>query len=920
MCFFLVKRLPRETGGVYYHNMYNSWKILHAVQHCRYKVWLLVKEFSFTEQDLELNEGLLKLPVKKITVNDKIAAAAWCYLQMQSGIKIDKVKLKPATIFNKEPESVFIKPERYIKQAQQLFSALKDLIERDKAPAFYRNNHCRECQFKHSCYKLLQERDCISLLGGMSANVLAKYHKKGITTVTQLSHTFSLRKRIARRAGSFLYELKALAIREQKTYVVRQPEISHSDVSIYIDFEGLPDNSLEYLLGIVIKEKDKPNQVFSFWAGNEVEAKANFILLIETLVKYDDAPIYHYGSYERTALKKFAKKFSAALNKEIPAIERRLVNILSFLRTHVYPPTYRNGLKEVAGFLGFTWTESEADGLLSIEWRTNWLETKKDLWKEKLIQYNIEDCLALIKIHEWLERLAENSETQSNVQEVSKLNRYSPYKLQRNEYNEDFDYINKAAYFDYQRTKIYWRNNQKKKTTKKGTAHKGKGKPVWKPSRIHETIILPALERCPHCNCDKLYIRTKQAYYIQTDLKFTSMGIKQWNIRYQSGGGKCSNCRKKYNDNILRRIQVGDNLMAWAVNLYVNYHISFALISNLLHQQFCIWTNPTYFNDRVYEWWDRFKPDVDYCWKIILNSPVMHIDETTVKLCTGPDKAYVWVFATTNTVYYHLTLNREAGFLHEWLKDYKGVIVTDFYPAYDALPMKRQKCLVHLIRDLNDDLIKNPFDDEYKTIVNAFGDLLKNVVATIDQFGLKRRHLQKHIRDTERFCVRHFEIEYKSELANKYVKRLKRHWDSIWMFLYHDAVPWNNNNAEVAIKAFAQHRRGVNGQFNTTGLKPYLSMLTISQTCRYREISFLHYLIGKVGIWQNIDNDLLPGILPFKQARLFMHNLKLPSIKALKEWEDCGNRPGFIPDNPAYFYREDGWRSWGDWIGIKFCH
>jgi len=75
------------------------------------------------------------------------------------------------------------------------------------------------------------------------------------------------------------------------------------------------------------------------------------------------------------------------------------------------------------------------------------------------------------------------------------------------------------------------------------------------------------------------------------------------------------------------------------------------------------------------------------------------------------------VFATTHTVYYHLTLSREAGYLQEWLRDYKGVIVTDFYPAYESLPVKQQKCLVHLIRDLNDDLIKNPFDEEYITIV-----------------------------------------------------------------------------------------------------------------------------------------------------------------------------------------------------------
>jgi hypothetical protein len=42
------------------------------------------------------------------------------------------------------------------------------------------------------------------------------------------------------------------------------------------------------------------------------------------------------------------------------------------------------------------------------------------------------------------------------------------------------------------------------------------------------------------------------------------------------------------------------------------------------------------------------------------------------------------------------------------LKDFKGVLVSDFYSAYDAIPCPQQKCLIHLIRDLNDDVLKHP--------------------------------------------------------------------------------------------------------------------------------------------------------------------------------------------------------------------
>ena len=67
----------------------------------------------------------------------------------------------------------------------------------------------------------------------------------------------------------------------------------------------------------------------------------------------------------------------------------------------------------------------------------------------------------------------------------------------------------------------------------------------------------------------------------------------------------------------------------------------------------------------------------------ILAGPVLHVDETEVKLRTG--KGYVWVFATAEEVVYLYRPTREGDFLPELLKDFRGVLVSDFYAAYDAL-------------------------------------------------------------------------------------------------------------------------------------------------------------------------------------------------------------------------------------------
>src|SRR5205085_8620528 len=106
------------------------------------------------------------------------------------------------------------------------------------------------------------------------------------------------------------------------------------------------------------------------------------------------------------------------------------------------------------------------------------------------------------------------------------------------------------------------------------------------------------------------------------------------------------------------------------------------------------------------------------------------------------------------------------------LKEFKGVLVTDFYAGYESLPCYQQKCLIHLIRDFNNDLKGNPYDEEFKALAVEFGKLLRSVVDTIDKYGLKRRHLQKHKAKVDRFFRTLEARAYRSELGEGYQKRL----------------------------------------------------------------------------------------------------------------------------------------------------
>ena len=81
---------------------------------------------------------------------------------------------------------------------------------------------------------------------------------------------------------------------------------------------------------------------------------------------------------------------------------KALTNALSLVYAHAYFPCYSNGLKEVAGCLGHSWTDPNASGLQSIRWRKRWEAGYSEDWKQRLITYNQEDCAALRKLVEFL--------------------------------------------------------------------------------------------------------------------------------------------------------------------------------------------------------------------------------------------------------------------------------------------------------------------------------------------------------------------------------------------------------------------------------------------------------------------------------------------------------------------------------------
>lgn len=134
---------------------------------------------------------------------------------------------------------------------------------------------------------------------------------------------------------------------------------------------------------------------------------------------------------------------------------------------------------------------------------------------------------------------------------------------------------------------------------------------------------------------------------------------------------------------------------------------------------------------------------------------------------------------------------------------------------------------------------------ELKGIAQDFGTLMREVIETVDRCGLKSRYLRKHKQSVARFLEAVASADFSGLLANKYKKRFQKSGEKMFTFLDHDGVPWNNNNAEHAIKRFAKYRRDADGRFTERSLQEYLILATVLETCEFNNLNVLKFLLSK---------------------------------------------------------------------------
>jgi hypothetical protein len=405
----------------------------------------------------------------------------------------------------------------------------------------------------------------------------------------------------------------------------------------------------------------------------------------------------------------------------------------------------------------------------------------------------------------------------------------------------EFAQISKCAYFDYQRDRVLFRTSPAVKR-----ANRRKIRPRQATRKVNRKVECLQPARCPHCLSTDINGLDRNTRLV-VDLKPTRGGLRQWTTRYSAKRFRCRKCDQVFLPDeflAIRTHRYGWTLCGWVAYACVALRQTSRATTDALDDMFGIHFQSGMVTNLREQAAKRYRGTYEALLSDLRTGRLVHVDETWARVKGSSGKVYVWVFASPDTAVYVYSPNREGETLRQTLDGFQGVLVSDFYAAYDSFDCPQQKCLVHLVRDLNDDLLKNPFDDELKGLAARFGTLLQAVVETIDKYGLKRHHFRKHKQFVEQFFERVAGGVYRSDVARHYRQRLLKKRSTLFTFLDYDGVPWNNNNAENAVKRFVTRRRGMAGTATLAekGLKEYLVLLSIYQTLRYRHLNFWDFL------------------------------------------------------------------------------
>ena len=318
-----------------------------------------------------------------------------------------------------------------------------------------------------------------------------------------------------------------------------------------------------------------------------------------------------------------------------------------------------------------------------------------------------------------------------------------------------------------------------------------------KPKTV-DRIVEQTLKHCPDCHhC--LSKSQEILSHIQEDIIPAHPQVTLFKKhRYW-----CRNCEKlvtaPYASEEIPHGNLGPNVLIQAVILKYHHGLPFNKIRELFESLCHFEVSEGALAQglqRISEW---LQVEQDQILKAIRASPYLHMDETGWNI-SGTNH-WLWACVNERLAYYQIAQSRGAKIPKAILpKDYSGILVTDFYSAYNRLPGKKQKCLVHLMREMHQLHLKDQsegFLQHHKILKRIIADALR---LKEGQAPLAFPVYQRRIKRLKTRLFLWSCREYQNKHLKRLAKRFLTHWTHLLTFLEHPEISFNNNLAERMIR------------------------------------------------------------------------------------------------------------------------
>src|SRR3989338_2344181 len=242
---------------------------------------------------------------------------------------------------------------------------------------------------------------------------------------------------------------------------------------------------------------------------------------------------------------------------------------------------------------------------------------------------------------------------------------------------------------------------QKKKRWKK------LGRPVGHPGctrqkpEVIDHVVDQKLERCPDCGQESLSeLVTESQEHIQEDIVPARVEATKF-IRHAYW---CCVCKKQktapYAPGEVPYGYLGPNVLVQTILMKYHHGLPYSKIQ-MLFKELC---GLTVTDSALAQALQRLAHWLKVEEQVILDaaraSPWIHGDETGWKI--AGTNHWLWDFVNQKLAIYKIARSRGRKIPEEVLgKDYRGILLSDFLSAYDKSGRRRQRCLVHLIREMN---------------------------------------------------------------------------------------------------------------------------------------------------------------------------------------------------------------------------